>query len=261
MKGHYIDGPYGQVHFHSWNLESSSRPIVCLPPSPFSSLAYVTLAPLLAEQRPVIAIDYPGYGNSAACPEPATIAQYAQAVAAVLEIFADRDSADLLGFHTGCLVAVETSLAAPDMVNQLLLIDCPYFDEAKQKDLLAMMGQPVELDKELGMLQQAWDFCVAKRLEHIPLNRAYDMFVDHIRTGVNTNQAFAAAFTYPCKERFELVKSPSTVFATKAGLYQQSIDTAHTIPSAKLRELVEIETAVLEQAAQIIADEISRTQS
>jgi len=254
MLGRYLDGPYGQLHLRVWNERGNGRPLLCLPPSPFSSAAYTTIAPLLAKtpsliSSPVIALDYPGYGNSSACPHAPLINDYAQAAAAVCNHYHFQGGVDLLGFHTGCLVAVEASLLFSNLVNRLILIDSPYFNPEKQAELLLSMGKPVELAPELAMLESAWDFCVSKRLEHIPLDRAYDMFVDHIRTGVATNAAFKAAFQYPCKDKFNAVTHPTHVIATQAGLHRPSINTANDITNAKLIELSEVSTAVLEYGA------------
>jgi len=253
MIGKYIDGPFGQVHCRFWGEAHDAKAIVCLPPSPFSSRAYHSLAPKLAASRPVVAIDYPGYGNSAPCPGAPSINDYALAVRAVIQSLLPDQSADLLGFHTGCLVAVETSLIAAEVVDQLVLIDSPYFDPEKQAELFEKMAKPVELTADLDMLKSAWDFCVSKRLEHIPLPRAYEMFVDHITSGVDTNRAFDAAFQYDCKTQFQKVSHPTLVIATKAGLYEQTLNTAKEIGTSRLLELPDITTAVLEHGAEKIA--------
>ncbi len=258
MKGHYIDGPFGQVHFRSWGDLGQGIPLVCLPPSPFSSVAYHTIAPLLVDDHPVIAIDYPGYGNSQASPQAPKIFDYAAAAAAVIRTLPGEQPANLLGFHTGCLVAVETALQAPEQVNHVVMTDSPFFAPAKRAELLEKMGKPIQLSPNFSGLQKDWDFCITKRLEQIPLTRAFQMFVDHISAGENTNAAFAAAFQYPCEERFAALTHECTVIATSAGLYEQSINTAQAITQAQLVELTEIQSAVLDRGAPLLAKAINK---
>jgi len=263
LKRSYIDGPFGQIHIRHWHSDSSAPPIICLSPSPFSGQAYLSLAPLLAESRPVIAVDYPGYGNSdpidSAAGEP-QIADYAQAIAAVIDAISDEQSTsqavDLLGFHTGCLVAVETARDFPEKVNRLVLVDVPFFSVEKQAELLEKMAKPVEIVPDMQMLAPTWDFCLANKVEHIPIARGYEIFVDHISGGEATNVAFKAAFQYPCEQRFLEVTHPTWVLATKAGLYENSCQTAELISSAKLVELTEIDVAVLDKGAPKVAQTV-----
>lgn len=63
---------------------------------------------------------YPGYGDV-----PASVATIEAYAASLLP----QDGLDIIGFHTGCLVAMEMTLQSPK-VGRLLLIDIPYFDAA-----------------------------------------------------------------------------------------------------------------------------------
>ncbi len=258
MTKHYIDGPFGQIHIRRWGDDSCNEPLlICLAPSPFSGVAYSTLAPLLASERRVVAIDYPGYGLSDPCDKAPLIEDYAKAVAAVIEALSADEPVDLLGFHTGCLVAVETSLLFTERVKRMLLVDVPFFEPAKQEELLAKTPLESELSSELLGLNKAWDFCVAKRLEHIPLPRAYDMFLDYISAGQASNAAFRAAFQYSCEAQFSKVSTPCWVIATSSGLFEPSRATAEVIQNAELVELTEITVAVLEKGAPIISQAVS----
>jgi len=261
MKRNYIDGPFGQIHIYQWGDDEKKPALVCLPPAPFSSNAYATIAPLLATKRKVIAVDYPGYGNSDACPHTPMISDYAQAVAAVIADFVhssgQHHSCDLVGFHTGCLVAAETSLQFAHQVRKLILVDVPFFSTEKQAQLLPVMAKAVEIEQDLEMLRKPWDFCISKKLEHMSLERAYDIFVDHIATGKNTNAAFNAAFQYPCEERFAQITHPTDIIASSAGgLYDSTLAAAKAIEHSALVEHTEITAAVLEKGAPTIANTI-----
>jgi pimeloyl-ACP methyl ester carboxylesterase len=66
MRKGYTDGPFGQIHWRMMDAvgEATMPDLYCLHPSPFSGLAYTNVMPMLAQNRRVIAPDYPGYGGS-----------------------------------------------------------------------------------------------------------------------------------------------------------------------------------------------------
>jgi len=254
MKRFYVDGPFGQVHCRSWGDDRSASPIICLAPAPFSSKAYITLAPLLAEKRRVIAVDYPGYGESDLTENEPSISDFAKAVLAVVEHCSNSDMVDLLGFHSGCLVATELAVLSPEHVNHLLLVDVPFFSPEKQAELLLVMPEVLSLLPQLNTLEKTWNFCITTKRDHIEFQRAYQMFVDHISSGELGNRAFRAAFTYECEERFKLVEANTSLFATDSTLKQLTHNAAKTIKNADLIDLSDIKAAVLEAGAQRIAD-------
>jgi pimeloyl-ACP methyl ester carboxylesterase len=247
----YLDGPFGQIHIHQWGQGASC--IVCLAPSPYSGVAYNTLAPYLAANHRVIAMDYPGYGQSSPTPSTPTIGDFADAALAVADAVSPEHPVIMLGFHTGTLVAVEASIRQPSRVRHNVLVDVPFFDPAKRGELLIKMGSVRELTPNLSMLAPDWNFSVAKRLEHVPLARGYELFVDQISAGERANAAFHAAFSYPCEEQLAAVSRPTLVVATRAGLHAQSMAAARHIPSSTLIELNDVDVAVLEKGAAIVA--------
>ncbi len=258
MKRFYVDGPFGQVHCLEWGSDGSLPPLICLSPSPFSSKAYLTLAPLLAQQRRVIAIDYPGFGNSQAKSQGGelSINDLAHVVQAVADACSPTVAVDLFGFHTGTLVAAEMSVEYPARVNRMVLADVPFFTPEKQTELLEKTPAIMPIDAEFSALEGTWQFCVTKKLEHIPLARAHQMFVDHISSGEGGNSVFRAAFSYSCESRFKQVTVPTWVLATKSGLYDFTCKTADTISTATLVELPHISAAVLDAGADEIANTV-----
>lgn len=248
----YIDGPDGQIHVHQWG--EGNEAIICLAPSPYSGIAYNTLAPLLAAQRRVLAIDYPGYGQSDPTATTPTIGHFADAALAVAAAVSPDRPATLLGFHTGALVAAEASLRQPARVRSTVLIDVPFFDVNRRGELLIKMGSPRVLTADLTTLESDWNFSLVKRLEHVPLARGFELFVDQISSGERVNAAFHAAFSYPCEQRLAAMSHPTLVIATKAGLHAESLGAAQCIPAATLIDKSDIDVAVLEKGAKGIAD-------
>lgn len=133
---------YGGIHWYEWKpkdeaLTGPAAPdLVLLHPMPHAGDFFETIAPFLAAGRTVIAPDYPGYGRSDPYPETPTIGVYANAVIDVLHARDTHGRADLFGFHTGCLVAVEMALRYPREIHRLVQVDVPFFSPEKREELL-----------------------------------------------------------------------------------------------------------------------------
>lgn len=114
----YTDGRFGQIHYCSGGEGS---PLVLMHQSPTSMTQFDRVWELLAEQGfQVIGIDLPGYGGSDGPAEPPTIGDYAHIVPAVLDALG-IDKADILGHHTGAIVATEVALQYPERINRIIL--------------------------------------------------------------------------------------------------------------------------------------------
>ncbi len=259
MEKSYVDGPAGQIHTRHWDGSAgaeASPSLLCLHPAPYSGAYFETVAPLLTERWQVIAPDYPGYGGSSPCRGEASISDYAAAMAAVADDVSPSTPVDVLGFHTGCLVAIEMAAMSPDRVRRLILIDVPYFDAATREAMLTKFPVPKPLSTSLDGLADAWGFTVTKRLDDMPLSRAYELFVEQARAGEGTNAAFRAAFSYPCEDRFSTMMHSTTIIATQSGLLEASRNAAKAMPHAALVERLDIKRSVMEEAALQIAPTI-----
>jgi pimeloyl-ACP methyl ester carboxylesterase len=114
----YADGSFGQIHYQDTGV---GAPLVLLHQAPMTSHQFdPVFAPLAERGFRAIAIDAPGAGQSDPPEQPPTIEQYAKAVPAVLDHLG-INTADVLGHHTGALVATEVSLQAPERVKRLIL--------------------------------------------------------------------------------------------------------------------------------------------
>lgn len=114
----YTDGHFGQIHYCTLG---KGKPLVLLHQSPTSMVQFQPVWQLLADQGlQVIGIDLPGYGGSDGPAEVPTILDYAHMVPAVLDTLG-IERADLLGHHTGAIVATEVALQYPDRINRIIL--------------------------------------------------------------------------------------------------------------------------------------------
>ncbi len=254
----YSDGPFGQVHWRIQDPETTSfRPdLYCLHPAPFSGLAFTTIMPHLTKDRRVISPDYPGHGGSDAFMPYPSIEDFSEAMLAVATDLSGAEPIDLMGFHTGNLVAVEMALCAPERIRKLALVDVPAFDAATREKYRGATAKPFEITADLICLEQPWDRGMTKRLESQGRERSFEMFVEQLRHGRNMNAAFHAGFTYDVEDKLPKVQHPSLVVASQSALLDATRRAAKLIPSTRLVERLDIKRAVLDEAAGQIAQEL-----
>ncbi len=129
----YADGPYGLVHFQD---TGTGRPLVLCHQAPMSSRQFDSVYPVFASRGiRAIGIDTPGFGNSDPTDFVPKVEDWAKAVPAVLDQLG-LSQVDILGHHTGALVATEVALQFPDRIRYLILAGpLPLEDEERQNFL------------------------------------------------------------------------------------------------------------------------------
>lgn len=188
----YIDTAAGQTHYWRWG--DGERVVVALPPVPYSGRYFEPLANQLAGSNiTLLCPDPPGYGASAGFDHMPSIGDYAGVVGEVIAA-GNPNTVELLGFHTGVLVAMALAVDGAAPVTHLHLIDAPAFGDIER----AAMGDkqaPVRVPpKTLADLEKAWDFNVARHKEKITPERGIDLFIDDLAAGVHQPAGFVAAF-------------------------------------------------------------------
>lgn len=114
----YADGPYGQVHFRD---TGSGIPLILCHQAPQTSKQFTDVyGPLHRRGIRAIGVDTPGFGESDPAPFVPTVEDWAVIVPAVLDHLGIA-KADVLGHHTGGMVATESALQFPDRVRRLVI--------------------------------------------------------------------------------------------------------------------------------------------
>ncbi|MSO99002.1 MAG: alpha/beta hydrolase [Rhodospirillaceae bacterium] len=121
----YAKGPYGLVHYQDTgpakNAAPGSLPLVLCHQAPMSSRQFDSVyGRLLARGIRAIGIDTPGFGMSDVTPFVPKVEDWAKAVPPVLDHLGLKQ-VDILGHHTGSMVATEVALQFPDRVRNLIL--------------------------------------------------------------------------------------------------------------------------------------------
>lgn len=118
----YADGPFGQVHYQDVSPpDPQGLPLILLHQAPMTLRQFDSvLAPLAARGIRSISIDTPGFGQSAPPDFVPTVEDYATAIPPVLDHLG-LEQVDLLGHHTGAMIATSVALQFPGRINNLII--------------------------------------------------------------------------------------------------------------------------------------------
>ena len=255
----YADTPLGQLHYAA---VGEGPVVLLLHQCPRSHDEFRELAPLLAGSHRVLAMDMPGYGQSAGLPAPQSIEQYADGARALLDALG-VERATVLGHHTGAVVALEVAARAPDRVEALVLSGTPWADEAFRTTHHDGPGvDDAERDEAGGHLTTWW----AQRAPHYPAPLAplLDRFVrDALAPGVDPREGHRACRRYVMETRAPLVRAPTLVMAGAADPFAlpdvAPLADALTGAASVARAVVPGGTvALMERHAPEVADEVRR---
>lgn len=264
IERHYVECRYGQLHVHSARplnpAKQTQNPILCFHPSPASGWYYRDLIANLGRDRLAMAVDTPGYGESDHPPEVPEMSGYSGAMAEALESMdfggaKNYAKVDLLGYHTGCLIAVDLAIEHPELVRRLCLVAVPYYDnEDRQQEMLARQNR-APYTEEGERVFEMWGNTVKRRAEGVTLEQAIKIFQERMRAGDTEWWAYQPVFTYPSVERFPMVTQPMAFLNPHGVLYQETLDAARDNPNATLVDLPQLDHGVFSVGSDIIAEE------
>lgn len=123
----FADLSVGQVHYAECG-DVQAPPVLLLHQSPRSWTEYREVLPLLGARCRAIAMDTAGFGDSAAIDGPASIEGWARVAVELLDAL-HIARVDIVGHHTGGVIAVEIAAAFPERVRSLVLSSTPFTDE------------------------------------------------------------------------------------------------------------------------------------
>lgn len=249
----YVRIPWGQIHIYGMapGRPSTQPPLICLHPTPYSGAFYREFQPLMAADRVVLCPDTPGFGSSDKPTRQMDISQYATVLADAIEAMgfgADRSGpVDVLGFHTGCLIAAEMALVRPDLVRRLVLPGIPFREGAEQVASLEENARPKAYYESVEALGEQWNNQVEWQGHAVSKPRLLELFGEELRSGPNHWWAYQAVFTYPCAQQFSKVSKPTLVVATGGDLLEPSKAAASIFPNATLVERPELDAPLFNQ--------------
>lgn len=236
---HYVDGAFGQMHLRIAGEGAPGRPpLVCFHLSPLSSRLYEPLLDrLAAEGRQALAIDTPGFGMSDPPPAPPSISDYSRAMAGAMDALGIRGPADLMGYHTGSMIAADLAAAQPDKVRRLVLVSAPIFTEAERQQLRQLYGPtPPKLDG--SHLVERWHSFVHHYLGRgLDLDKVADLFPERLLGRATSWWGHNAAFSFAPDMRLPEVEQPMLVLNPGDDLHMQTLRAGPLIRNGRILEM------------------------
>lgn len=250
----YVDVPEGQIHYLE---EGEGDTILLLHQSPSSARMWENvISALAARGYRVIAIDYPGFGESyrpASKPDLdlylRTIAQAATALG--VEKFAT------VGHHTGATFAICMADKYPDRVTKAVSYGLPYLPK-QYADVLAY-EPPTTFSEEGTEIVKRWaNYFATKKRRNQPysVDVALRDTIAQLQLGENSGWAHNAVGLVDHEAMFKRVKHPVLLIGGEfdRGLLQGTRDAAPLLENGRYLEMPDTGGDVYDSKPEELAD-------
>ena len=142
----YVTHDWGQIHVLASRPEAAGNPtpLACFAPNPYSGNYYRLFMEALGSDRTMLALDYPGIGQSDTYPGEMDMGTLAEIMADSLTSLGwgpdGNGPVDLCGYHTGTMLATELAVTHPGLVRRILLTGIPYYDAEGRQERFDRLG-------------------------------------------------------------------------------------------------------------------------
>lgn len=237
IRRRFVDTAAGALHVATCG-EAGAPPVLLLHQTPRSWREYEAVLPLLGRTRFAIAMDTVGFGDSAPPPWPPTIERWAAAAHDLLDALG-LGTVDVVGHHTGGVIAIEMAAARAERVRRLVLSSTPYIDEAGRA--LRRERPPIDAmhpDADGGHLQQLW----RQRQRFYPEGRPelLQAFVqDALRCHGEPEDGHRVVAAYRMEARIGRVRQPVLVLRATADPYAapHAAELCAQLPQARIEDI------------------------
>jgi pimeloyl-ACP methyl ester carboxylesterase len=222
----YAEGRFGQIHYRMAQPDgdlvsnSAARPLVCFHMSPYASIIYETFLAEMGRDRIAIAMDTPGFGDSDPPSAPPTISEYAGAAIDLMGALG-LTSVDLMGYHTGSKIALETTLQNPDRVHRLVLVSAPLWTPKELAQIKAKHG-PEQLTKDGAHAQASWQSAVRWSMPGRSLDDIGKVFWAKLLNPAISWWGHNAAFAYDSAAAFPKIKQPILILNPEDDVWEMT---------------------------------------
>jgi pimeloyl-ACP methyl ester carboxylesterase len=205
-------------------------------------------------QRPVAAIDRPGFGASDVPDHPPTMAEYAASAIAVVDDLGWH-SFDVVGTHTGSVEAVEIAHQTKDRVRTVGIVAVPAYTPQEVEERLGGVAAPRPGPASDGThLGRLWRRRLSLRTPPYDLGHLGTLFTDEVLSMPTVHWTYRAVLSYPMLERIRGVPR-LVVFAPHDDLWELTARSRPSLPAgARFIELEHLDFDLWERAP----DEMAR---
>ncbi|MDA9180064.1 alpha/beta hydrolase [Emcibacteraceae bacterium] len=252
---HYIDCQFGQLHYYQQGENEKNVPLICFHISPYSGRYYEKFQQKISSDRIVICPDTPGYGGSSALANPASIEEITKAMVELVNSLG-YEQVDLLGFHTGILIAAELTNILPDKIRKLILPGIPLVPKDKRSAFRKNYETPRPYFEDKGFLANKWNEGLESEKEGWNNERKIEMFAEVMRAGLKSNWGFMAVFDYDIENSLSLIEKPVLIPIPDEMLAASSRAAAGLFKNAEVIEMPHIQADLFENCPAEFIDQI-----
>ena len=264
----YADGRWGQVHYRLASARGQGEggnapPLLMLHATPKSGWIYEGMMARLGQNRSVLAPDTPGYGASAPPPEPAAIEDYAGEMLALVDTLVARGDlpagpVDVLGYHTGSVIAAAMALRDPARVRRLILVSLAAYDSderaAKRAGLVNWRGPAADGSH----LNAMWDLLGTLCDARVSTEWKHQSLTENLRCGSRAPWGYDAVYRYDLQAALGKLTQPSLILNPQDDLWDLTRRSAPLAPLADYIELPDLGHGLFDLETEKIAGLIER---
>ena len=257
IKRTYVSGPYGEIHVRISQPAAPTRPGVALfHQSPNSGQIFRLFQPRLALDRVTIAPDTPGFGASDPPDEAPEIDDYATALRGTLGL-AGHPPFDLIGYHTGAMIACDLARRFPEEVRRLVLVGIPLFNDAEREAFFAQPWPKPESPDGSHIVDE-WQRSLQWRGPGQTMDMVTRSFTAKLEAGATAWWGARAALTYPLAATLETLDKPILGFNPRDDLWEITPRFRALRPDDQLIDLPDYGFGVFEVGIANLLDPIRR---
>ena len=202
-----------------------------------SSRIYERFIDSVGRARLAVAVDMPGFGMSDPPPGPPAIADYARAMRAAIEALGADRPVDVMGYHTGSMIAADLAADHPNLVRRVVLVSAPIFTDAEQAEMRRLYA-PIPPALDGSHLLKRWASYVHHNLGRgLALEDVADMFPEGLLGRRNSWWGHHSAFSYAPDMRLTEIGQPILLLNPGDDLQQETRRAAALIRHGRLVEL------------------------
>lgn len=250
----FVDTSIGQLHVRGVGTSKPGVPaLFCLHMSPVSGRNFEPLMRELGTSRAVFAADIPGFGESVKLPAEQTIEELAGVLAEVMEALDGVGiPLDILGDHTGAMIALQLAADRPDLVRRVALNTVPFYSEEEKKERLqhAVPVRPSPDGSHLVTRRALMERLSGPGVSTAMIERN---FVEALRGGPLGHLGHRAVFKHDLHSVLPRVLQDVLVFRPRDGLEDQTVRALPLIRNARMVDLPDCRYGFMEVRAPEIA--------
>jgi len=229
----YYDGPTGQIHYRRVaGCEAGGRPgapLFLLHQSPLSSTQFEAAMPALAAAGfDVLAPDMPGFGMSDAAADSATLEDFAGIIDTGLAAMGWQ-SADIVGHHTGAVLAAVFAAAKPAAVRRLVLNGFPLLGKAERDHFASFYFGPKKPKPDGSHLLIAWETRLRSTPGWSDIDLMHRYTVEALHRGATNWKAFPLVIAADLASVLQKIAVPTLMFTNTGEDLYESTRRAHAL--------------------------------